>query len=482
MSNTSKPAVITAPLTLEQQWFISRRITSGGARMSVTRSYDLNGPLDITRFLASARSVIARHQGMRARIGIDGGGDANLVIQPPGDDIPLICQAVACRSREQFEAYARSSATADMGARWNPVREPMYRLRLLRRSEDEHILLGTFDHIGFDDRAVELFFRYLWREYAGGLSDASGEDDIDLVTAVRQELERYGRRAATANSRYWLARYALAPARWVPTGAGAMDEGRRREGTDLDLSPEELAEVRSTATEHGASAFEACICVFAWTAFGLTRQERAAIYIPLDNRGPDHKGVIGNFACVRPLVLDRRDGPAAGYLEQARTEVFRALAHRHLAADSERLAELAQLAAARSSTAHRSLGVNYIRADAAETGDTISSGLTVRRAGYAPVPPAAVPTLGLIVRDSPDNMRLSLLYTMSTLDAGQARAQLRACADALRTFGLRHPAAGGDAGRVASSATGQISAAGRPADPPSPAPTVHTYFRNRSCQ
>lgn len=432
---------LRVPLTLEQEWFFARRIADGGAPMMITRALDIDGPLDVGRFITAFRSVVNRHQGMRTTIGIGERGEPHQVIHPPSDDIPLICQAIASRSREQFEAYAKRVAWADRISRRNPVRDPMYRMRLLRRSENEHVLLASFDHIAFDDRAIELFFYYLWAEYSSEPGMAAGAGAPagagDLAATVRAEHDRYASRAAGVNARYWAGRYALAPASWVADGTDEQraEAGYERGTANVTLAAKQAAKVRAAARQAGVSTLDVCVSVFAWTVFRLTVRDRVAIYLPFDNRGPAQRGVIGNFACVRPLIVDRVHGSAEAYLGQVAAQVLRALTHRHLDGQSERHCEQLQLAAAQTASARRSLALDYLRKDGVEIPAAPATGLSVRRARYSPQPPAAVPeSLVLFIGDAPEALRLNLMHTKRLLPPERASSVLATYAAQLEVF------------------------------------------------
>jgi hypothetical protein len=373
---------------------------------------------------------------MRTTVGINQCGEPGLVVHSKITDAPLVLQAVATRSREQFEAYARSAARADIMTRWNPVRGPIYQLRLLRRSAEEHVLLGTFDHLTFDDRAVELFFHYLWSYYSSSsniVPDAgTTESPIDLVTSIKAERERYGDRARGINAEYWDRLYAQVRENCLSD----QNNGSEYECayTSLWLNRDSAEAMRSAVAGVGASMFTAYVSAFAWAAFNLTKRERLTIYMPLDNRRPADRWVIGNFACVRPIIVHRTEGTAASYLEQVAGQLLRSLAHRHMDGASERRAEKA----AGSVGLRRPLSVNYMRADGAEVLIPPKTGLTIEHANYAPNPStrsAAAMILG--VRDESHRVRLSLRYTEGFLSGEQAHAALSSCVTQLMELGPR---------------------------------------------
>ncbi|HEY1618675.1 MAG TPA: condensation domain-containing protein [Streptosporangiaceae bacterium] len=394
--------------------------------MSIVRGYDLLGPLDVELFLASAAAVTARHQGLRARLAFTGDGEPALRVLPPTEPCPLTCQAVACDSREQFAAYARAMARQDLQARWDPVASPLYQLRLLRRTAEDHILLATFDHFGFDERAVEIFVRDLWAAYENG-GALPGPAGPELAEYLKRQRARYGRRAATVNAAYWARLTAgVPPALQIaahPHGLGPRLAQRHWFFRDLD--PAATAGLRAACRDAPCSPFEACTAVLGRLAFTLTGQDRLAVYVPTDSRERHENDVIGNFAAIRMLALDRPEqGGTPAMLAQVRGQALRAMAYRHLSGGTE--AELAAGQLRRwGLTTQRQLLVNYFRSVDRGRGWAASefalAGLRVTPVRYAPMTVAFHPSLALYVYDSGDALRAGFYYNCDVLPDAAAR-------------------------------------------------------------
>jgi hypothetical protein len=427
-------SLLHLPLTLEQEWFFNRRITDGGVPMLLTRAYDITGELDVDRLLHSFDAVIRRHQGMRSSIVISQSGDPNLVIHPEATRAFLILQAVTARSRDQFEAYARGATKADITSRWNPITGPVYRFRLLRRSAEDHILLGTFDHLAFDDRAVELFFHYLWSYYSdpdGTSADSEITDNsIDLASSIRAEHERYAERASGKNPEYWASLYAQVPEddRSPSNDSQPGESDYECSAVTLVLNSRSLEDIRSAAAAAGVSMLTAYASVFAWIAFRLIEKETLAIYVPFDNRRPADRLVIGNFACVRPLIIYKAADNMAVYIDQIARQLLRSLVHRHMTGVCQHRLETA----AGNARPSRDLALNYMRTYGAEVLVSPTTGLSLRRAHYAPrASTRSEAALVLNVREGVDTVSLNLRFTEGFLSADQAHAALSSCVSQL---------------------------------------------------
>jgi Condensation domain len=413
-----------APLSMEQELFYAARLAAPRRRVSIVRGLDIRGPLDTDKFLSSLAAVTARHEGLRVRIAHSADGEPGQRILGVGEEPPPVsCAEVKCNSRQQFEVYARAIARRDMQERWDPVADPLYRLRLLRRSEDEHILISTFDHLAFDERAIDIFEKGLWQAYAGS---AAGDPGPSLQRCVVRQRERYGNRARTVSESYWARKYASAPPVFQPSGpgrAGFHAEVKRRM-VSYRSDAAMIRELRSTCLGLGCSLFEVSVAVFGYLVFGLTMQDRISIYIPLDSREAAEKDVIGMFAGIRLLALSRpgADGVRA-VLDQVRREVMRAMAHRHVDGRAE--------AAAMSGTysrwnlaPRRQLVLNYFRHGAGQ-GAGQASGLRLTPTRYAPAHIGPAPYLGLFIDDAGDQFTATLHHTAGYLSDEEASDLLR---------------------------------------------------------
>jgi hypothetical protein len=402
------------PLSMEQELFYAARLAAPRRKASIVRGLDIRGPLDVEMFLSSLVAVTARHEGLRVRIAHSADGEPRQRILRAGEEpSPVSCMEVRCNSRQQFEAYARAVARRDMQERWNPVADPLYRLCLLRRSEDENILISTFDHLAFDKQAVNIFERDLWSAYASDGGSVTGDPGPSLRRCVLRQRERYGDRARIVNDHYWAKKYAGAPPVFQLSGqrhAGFCAEGNRNM---VSYRPDAgmTKELRAACLALNCSLFELSVAVFGCLVFGLTMQDRISIYIPIDSRETAEKQVIGMFAGIRLLVLSRPDaGGFRAFLDQVRHEVIRAMVHRHV--DGQTEAAVMSGAYSRWNLApQRQLVVNYFSGDMEAASQREESGLRMTPARYAPAASGPAPYLGLYVDEAGGQLMVGLYHS-----------------------------------------------------------------------
>lgn len=409
------------PLSLEQESFYSARLRSPGHRMSIALGLDVRGQLDVGAFLKAVGVVFERHSGLRVRLTFTDRGEPRQTVAPPDRQPSVILQAVASTSREHFDAYVRRMAAFDRRSRWNPVRDSLCRLRLLRHASDEHVFLATFDHLAFDRRTLLIFERDLWRTYLDLCGGSREQQPLgsDVADAVVRERRHYGNIARTVNARYWSDLAPRVPPVWQVSGrhrpgsgSGAQDEVQYRAGKELTGQLKEL----SHATDCTPQAM--CAVVLAALAFEICHQDRLAVYLSLDVREDEDKSVIGMFTGVRPIIMDRAGRGSIAYLDQVCNQVSGMFAHRHLDGTSE--LEMVELQRSRwHLEPQRALLVDYAQDVGAAVAGPALAGLNVRSAGTIGRTGQDA-SLALIVRDTGADLHMRLCYDKALISAAMA--------------------------------------------------------------
>jgi hypothetical protein len=416
------PDHIDMPLSFEQEWFYQMHRLKPYVSFPLTLGFEITGHFDVSAFRQAINTLIERHQAMRSAIIESAHGEVlERVTKYHHIANAVICQHVKCETRTRFHAVVRALAQRDQQAPWDLSGDPPYRLRLLRYSQADHVFLATLNHIAFDGSALGLFKRELWSCYARYVAgDETGVTSpaSELTTAIRRQHERYAARAVSASARYWDEQIATMPPIWQPSrGVLTREPGSAgRNNVRLVYDATQTEQLRLTCHNFGCSVFELMLAVFAWLTFSLTKQDRIAIYSPVDSRDVKAKNLMGMFSYVHPIVLDRRAGGPLGFLPHVRSKVFRSRAHHHVRG-GQNIEATMRLWSRWRIEPERSLAINYIKQDA-DPGQnaemlTGSTGVRVRQRNYAPVIPVKAGSLGLTIYDSPDVIRVMLAYNPS---------------------------------------------------------------------
>ncbi|MCG3755090.1 non-ribosomal peptide synthetase [Amycolatopsis sp. Poz14] len=159
----SAPAVRadrSRPLPLspaQQRVWVLDRLRPGGTEYVVTAAWRLRGPLDVERLRTCWQTIVERHEILRTTY-VDRDGVPEQVVGEPGVDLTV--QDVPA---EDVEAVTRETASVP----FDLARDRPLRVRVLRQSATEHVLLLVVHHIAYDGWSTSVVARELETLYRG---------------------------------------------------------------------------------------------------------------------------------------------------------------------------------------------------------------------------------------------------------------------------------------------------------------------------
>ncbi|MBV9648507.1 MAG: amino acid adenylation domain-containing protein, partial [Pseudonocardiales bacterium] len=322
------------PLSFSQQrlWFL-HEFQPDSAAYNSALAVRLRGPLQVPALTAALRDLVARHESLRTSFDeVDGRG---VQIVHPAADVTL-------RVVELSEVTSPTDAALDellAGDYRRPfdLRQwPLLRALLVRRAEDEHVLLLTAHHIVTDGWSMGVLMEELGALYSAATQQRSAElpelpvQYADFASWQRNQLSGP---ALTAELDYWTQQLSgIAPLELptdrprpqVHTSAGAMVEFMLPAEVAVRLG--ELARAQDTTLFTVLVA--ACQVLFArWSG-----QEDIAVGTVVSGRNrPELERLVGFF--VNTLVLRTpldQDQSFTAFLGAVRQTVLDAFAHQEV--------------------------------------------------------------------------------------------------------------------------------------------------------
>ena len=166
LSQTSATDVYPASLAQQRIWFLNQ-IQHQSSAYNVHLGLWLRGPLIMDSLRATLQEIVNRHDSLRTAFRLEGGElrqivARSLTLSLPVHDIP--------HSEEPYaEAYRFTQREVEVPF---DLREaPLYRARLIRIKEDDHVLLWTMHHIITDSWSMQIMARELAAVYAAFSND-----------------------------------------------------------------------------------------------------------------------------------------------------------------------------------------------------------------------------------------------------------------------------------------------------------------------
>ncbi|NET03598.1 MAG: non-ribosomal peptide synthetase [Symploca sp. SIO2B6] len=158
------------PLSFAQQrlWNLDQ-LEPGSSVYNLPVAFRLTGLLNLAALEKSLNAIVERHEILRTIFkAVE--GQPFQVISP---EIPSILSVVDLRdlSQSQLEIHAKQLITKEALQPFDLAQGPLWRVKLLRLAEEEHVLLLVMHHIISDGWSFKVFFRELTAFYEAFCAD-----------------------------------------------------------------------------------------------------------------------------------------------------------------------------------------------------------------------------------------------------------------------------------------------------------------------
>jgi hypothetical protein len=274
--------------------------------------------------------VIRRHGALRTQIVLVGGNPRQRIKEPAEYDLEVLL--LPDEPGVESEARARGAVTEALNRRMDVDAESLFNVRLLKVSEDLHLLTVSIHHLITDGFSQALLFRELWllyEEFSRGRE--SPLQKVPAQYAAYSAWQHETRQAwLDAHESYWEARLSGATRIQFPVTAdipGSPDEGfgarRVSFGETLSAGARELAVKAKTLLP--------LVMVAVYAAAILKRWRQFDFVVPFNVSGrhlPMHETMVGYLAYILYLRIELT-GEESGFeiIGKVSREFFKSLEH-----------------------------------------------------------------------------------------------------------------------------------------------------------
>ncbi|WP_203898844.1 non-ribosomal peptide synthetase [Virgisporangium aliadipatigenens] len=323
------------PLTPAQErlWFLERA-GFDGATYHNWFAHRLRGPLDAAALSDAMALVLHRHDAMRTAI-VDVGGRARQVVH---DRVPGALELVELPAAGG-ESRLREFAAAFVRRPFDLARPPLLRAALVRRADDDHVLVVCVHHIVADGTGIGILMAELFTAYGAAVEGnaprlpAPGVPFADYAAWLAGS----GADRRAEDREYWRTHLAGAlplstlPADRPRPASPSLRSGRHSVTLDADL----VANVRTLARAERCTPFALYLAALSAVLARHTGEEDLVIGTPADNRHtPELERTVGMFANTLALRTRLEDNPTLrDVLRTARRTAFGGVGHRMLPFD-----------------------------------------------------------------------------------------------------------------------------------------------------
>jgi amino acid adenylation domain-containing protein len=329
----------------ERLWFL-HQLDPANPHYNEAVRLRASGDLDVAAFARSLDALARRHESLRTTLTVRSGD----VLQRIVSDARVNLSVVDLTTLESATADRASRAVRDADQRrsFDLARGPLFRVRIVRLGEREHVLGITAHHVIADGWSVSVLLNELRELYAADIEGRPARlaplpiQCADVAAWQRTQLESG---AFDASLRYWREQLANAPVLQLPLDARHHDRDAGRAGiVSLDL-PRQLAErVGRLAQSENATVFMVLLSAWLLLLSRYCGEEDVVIGTPTANRGrAELDGVVGFLANAAALRC-RVDARATFRQLLARVRALCVSAYAHQGVPFEKIVEHLRLA------------------------------------------------------------------------------------------------------------------------------------------
>ncbi|UGY11925.1 amino acid adenylation domain-containing protein (plasmid) [Bradyrhizobium septentrionale] len=323
-----------APSFAQQRlWFLAQ-LDQGSTQYHIRLAWRLKGGLDRSAWQRSLDRLFARHEALRS-VFVTSEGKLRVELLPEEAGLPVVEHDL--RGRLDADAALSQLCQQEARAPFDLARGPLIRGRLIRLSDEAHVLLLTQHHIVSDGWSLGVLvgeLTQLYRAFAAGQDDPLPPLAIqypDYAAWQRQWLsgERLQRQA-----QYWRSNLSGAPARLaLPTDRPRPAQQSFAGATVPIIIDADLTRgLKRLSRQHGTTLFMTVLAGWAAVLSRLSGQDDLVIGVPSANRGHrEIEELIGFFVNTLALRLDLSGEPSVSeLLERTRRTALGAQEHQEL--------------------------------------------------------------------------------------------------------------------------------------------------------
>jgi len=308
-------AVVRCPVSYAQEplWFLDQLGLVGSA-YNLPFEVRLSGPLDVTALERSLREIVRRHEVLRTRLEVEDGQPVQ-VIGPTGA-FRLERVDVSGLAKDVREAEILRLAKEEVSRPFDLLRGPLFRAKLIRAWNDDHVVLVTVHHIACDGWSVALLIQEvnaLYDAYVQGRQSSLAELPIQYGDYAIWQRDALREQALAKQIGYWKERLSGAlEALDLPTDRARPKMPSFEGGTlNIVLSPDLSRRLFELARREGVTPYMVLLAAYQLLLQRYSGQHDIVVGSPITGRSrPELQGLIGLFVNMLVMRTDLSGDPS----------------------------------------------------------------------------------------------------------------------------------------------------------------------------
>ena len=330
----------TGPLPLsfgqERFWFMDQLLPVASV-YNTHLTVPLHGPLDRDLLQNAITQTISRHESLRTVIHTKDGEPRQQILDSPAFDLAMI--DLSDLSDEPRDIEIRRLASEQAGTAFRLDEFPLFRMKLLRLAENDHVLLLTIHHIIVDGVSLAILLRDLLEFYQAEVETRVARlPELPVQYADYAVWQRSTLQGETLenNLLYWRQNLAGTQPITLPFDRLRGSAVSPCPGTHKFTIPSDLMErLQAVCGRQHVTPFMLLLTAFKTLLFRYSSQPDIVVGVPVAGRGrAEVADVVGFFVNTLLIRTDLPENPTfSDLLRQVRDTYFEGLAHQDMPFD-----------------------------------------------------------------------------------------------------------------------------------------------------
>jgi len=302
------------PLSFNQErlWYLEQ-LQPDTSVHNILHCLHLQGELNVAALEMSLREIIRRHEILRTTFPTVNGQPIQVICPDIDWTLPIIdLQELPL---EQRKTQAQKLAAQDAKQPFDLTKSPLWCLKLLRLTKQEHILVRTIHHIIFDGWSDRVFLRevgVLYDAFSQGKPSPLSELPIQYADYAQTQRQWLQGEVFSSQLDYWQNHLSGISALELPTDYPPPPVPSYQGAYQpFELSQSLTQTLKKLSYQEGVSLFVTLLTAFKTLLYLYTEQEDMIVCSPVVGRHQvESKGLIGYFNNIVALRTDLSGNPS----------------------------------------------------------------------------------------------------------------------------------------------------------------------------
>ena len=302
------------PLSFNQErlWYLEQ-LQPDTSVHNILHCLHLQGELNVAALEMSLREIIRRHEILRTTFPTVNGQPIQVICPDIDWTLPIIdLQELPLEPRK---TQAQKLAAQDAKQPFDLTKSPLWCLKLLRLTKQEHILVRTIHHIIFDGWSDRVFLRevgVLYDAFSQGKPSPLSELPIQYADYAQTQRQWLQGEVFSSQLDYWQNHLSGISALELPTDYPPPPVPSYQGAYQpFELSQSLTQTLKKLSYQEGVSLFVTLLTAFKTLLYLYTEQEDMIVCSPVVGRHQvESKGLIGYFNNIVALRTDLSGNPS----------------------------------------------------------------------------------------------------------------------------------------------------------------------------